>query len=80
MVLSKSAQSVQNALVEKGLAFEVIELSSSTRTAIDAATTIGCEVAQIVNSLLFRSVTSNQPVFILASGVNRVNEKTISLQ
>ena len=45
--LSKSAQSVQDALSQKGLAFEVVELSSSTRTANDAAATIGCEVAQI---------------------------------
>ncbi len=75
--LSKSAQSVQDALSQKGLVFEVVELSSSTRTANDAATTIGCEVAQIVKSLLFRSANTNQPVLILASGINRVNEKTI---
>lgn len=75
--LSKSAQRVQDVLSKKGLAFEVVELSSSTRTANDAATTIGCEVAQIVKSLLFCSKESKQPVLILASGINRVNEKTI---
>jgi prolyl-tRNA editing enzyme YbaK/EbsC (Cys-tRNA(Pro) deacylase) len=75
--LSKSAQSVQDVLSQKGLSFEVVELSSSTRTANDAAATIGCEVAQIVKSLLFRSANTNQPVLVLASGINRVNEKTI---
>ena len=75
--LSKSAQCVQDALSQNGLAFEVVELSSSTRTANDAATTIGCEVAQIVKSLLFRSANTNLPVLILASGINRVNENTI---
>ena len=75
--LSKSAQSVQDILSQKELAFEVVELSSSTRTANDAAATIGCEVAQIVKSLLFRSEKTNQPVLILASGINRVNEKKI---
>ena len=75
--LSKSAQNVQNALSQKGLAFEVLELSSSTRTANDAAATVGCEVAQIVKSLLFRSENTNQSVLILASGINRVNEKVI---
>jgi prolyl-tRNA editing enzyme YbaK/EbsC (Cys-tRNA(Pro) deacylase) len=75
--LSKSAQSVQDVLSQKGLAFDVMELSSSTRTANDAAATIGCDVAQIVKSLLFRSENTSQPVLILASGVNRVNEKTI---
>ncbi len=78
-VLSKSAKTVQDALSKKGLSFEVIELSSSTRTAHDAAATIGCEVAQIIKSLLFRSGKTNQPVLILASGVNRVNEKTIEI-
>ncbi len=75
--LSKSAQRVQDVLAERGLAFEVRELSSSTRTANDAAVTIGCEVAQIVKSLLFRSEKSDQPILILASGINRVNEKVI---
>lgn len=75
--LSKSAKTVQEALSQKGLSFEVVELSSSTRTANDAAATIGCEVVQIIKSLLFRSGKANQPVLILASGLNRVNEKTI---
>jgi prolyl-tRNA editing enzyme YbaK/EbsC (Cys-tRNA(Pro) deacylase) len=76
-LLSKSAQMVQDVLSQKGMAFEVVELSASTKTANDAAATIGCEVAQIIKSLLFRSAETNQPVLILASGVNRVNEKTI---
>jgi prolyl-tRNA editing enzyme YbaK/EbsC (Cys-tRNA(Pro) deacylase) len=76
-ILSKSAQSVQDVLSQKGLPFEVVELAASTRTANDAAATIGCEVAQIIKSLLFRSAETNQPVLILASGVNRVNEKKI---
>lgn len=76
--LSKSAKTVQDVLFKKGLAFEVVELASSTRTANDAAATIGCEVAQIVKSLLFRSDKTNQPVLILASGINRVNETKIA--
>lgn len=76
-ILSKSAQSVQDALSQKDLEFEVVELSSSTRTANDAASTIGCIVAQIIKSLLFCTEKTNEPVFILVSGINRVNEKTI---
>jgi prolyl-tRNA editing enzyme YbaK/EbsC (Cys-tRNA(Pro) deacylase) len=75
--LSRAAQSVQDALYEKGLALEVIELSASTRTANDAATTIGCDVAQIIKSLLFRTLADHRPILILASGINRVNEKMI---
>lgn len=39
--LSKGAKIVQDALSQQGLSFEVVELSSSTRTANDAAETIG---------------------------------------
>lgn len=76
-LLSKSAQSVQDVLLQKGLACSVVELASSTRTAQDAAESIGCTVAQIVKSLLFRTKNGHKPVLILASGKNRVNEKAI---
>ena len=75
--LSSSAQCVQKALSEKGMNFKVVELPSSTRTAVEAAQTIGCDVAQIVKSLIFRTKESKQPILVLASGVNRVNEKAI---
>ncbi|HEU5281645.1 MAG TPA: YbaK/EbsC family protein [Gammaproteobacteria bacterium] len=75
--LSKSAKRVQDELLKYGLSLRVVELSTSTRTANDAAASIGCEVAQIVKTLLFRCVETNEPVLILASGVNRVNEKSI---
>lgn len=76
-MLSKSAQNVQDALTKKGIKFKVVELSASTRTAQEAANTIGCEVAQIVKSLVFRAKETNKPILVLASGVNRVNEKMI---
>ena len=76
--LNKSAKRVQEALKEKGLDFKVVELSTSTRTAQDAATSIGCEIAQIVKSLIFRTKETHQPLLVLASGINRVDEKTIA--
>lgn len=76
-ILSKKAQSIQQILAEKELAFEVIELSASTRTASDAANALGCDVAQIMKSLLFCTTKTKQPILVLASGINRVNEKTI---
>ena len=77
-MLSKSAQNVQNALLEKHLEFKVIELPSSTRTAVEAAETIGCDVAQIIKSLVFQTKKSHKPILVLASGVNRVNEQVLS--
>ncbi len=79
-ILSSSADIVQKALQQKGLTCEVLELSSSTRTAQDAAQTIGCEVGQIVKSLMFCTKDGKKPILILASGKNRVNEKVIELE
>lgn len=76
-ILSKNAEIVQKALCEKGLKFEVVELNASTRTANDAAMTIGCQVEQIIKSLLFRTKETQKPVLVLASGKNRVSEKII---
>jgi prolyl-tRNA editing enzyme YbaK/EbsC (Cys-tRNA(Pro) deacylase) len=78
--LTKSAKSVQDALATKGLECKVVELAESTRTAQDAASTIGCDVAQIVKSLIFMTKQTHKPVLILASGPNRVNEKVIEAQ
>lgn len=76
--LTKAARSIQDALDRKGVETRVVELSSSTRTADDAARSIGCEVAQIVKSLVFRTRDTGRPILVLASGANRVNEKAIA--
>ena len=75
--LTKSAQSVQDVLTSKGLTCQVLVLSESTRTAKDAANTIGCDEAQIVKSLIFKTKSTEKPVLVLASGPNRVNEQVI---
>ena len=76
-VLSKSAEKVQNVLNEFGFELNVLELPDSTRTAQEAANTIGCEVSQIAKSLIFKGKTSQKPILVVASGSNRVNEKVI---
>jgi len=75
--LSKSAEKVQIVLNKFGFELNVIELSDSTRTAQEAADTIGCDVSQIAKSLIFKGKTSQKPILIVASGTNRVNEKVI---
>jgi prolyl-tRNA editing enzyme YbaK/EbsC (Cys-tRNA(Pro) deacylase) len=78
--LSPSAQKVQDALAAQGLSLQVLELPASTRTAVEAAQAIGCEVGQIVKSLVFKGQGSGRPVLVLASGPNRVNEAKIAGQ
>lgn len=77
-MLSASAKKVQRALEEKGLNCEVRELPSTTRTAQDAASTIGCKVEQIVKSLVFKGKETSKPILVLASGPNRVNEAKVA--
>jgi len=76
-MLSKSAQSVQDYLSNQGIHATVVELPASTRTAEEAAKAIGCQVAQIAKSLVFRTKHSNKAILVLASGINRVNEQAI---
>lgn len=75
--LSPSALKVQQALQEMGFELQVVELPDSTRTAAEAAQAVGCQVGQIVKSLVFKAKRSGRPVLVVASGVNRVNEKSI---
>jgi prolyl-tRNA editing enzyme YbaK/EbsC (Cys-tRNA(Pro) deacylase) len=58
------------------LGHPVSTFPEGTRTAADAAAAIGCEVAQIVKSLVFRRA-SGAPVLVVASGANRVDEAKV---
>jgi prolyl-tRNA editing enzyme YbaK/EbsC (Cys-tRNA(Pro) deacylase) len=75
--LSASAQKVQDALAAAGFDNTVVELPATTRSAAEAAAAIGCAVAQIVKSLIFRASQSDRPILVVASGANRVDEKRI---
>jgi prolyl-tRNA editing enzyme YbaK/EbsC (Cys-tRNA(Pro) deacylase) len=68
-----NALRVQAAL---GPSYTVVEFDESTHTAQEAADAIGCDLAQIAKSILFRSA-SGQAVMVIASGRNRVDEKKI---
>jgi prolyl-tRNA editing enzyme YbaK/EbsC (Cys-tRNA(Pro) deacylase) len=76
--LSSSALKVQDILQERGFSCHVMELPGSTRTAKEAAQAIGCQVEQIVKSLVFRGKSSSAPLLVVASGTNRVNEQRLS--
>jgi prolyl-tRNA editing enzyme YbaK/EbsC (Cys-tRNA(Pro) deacylase) len=78
MPLSLSAQKVQDTLSSLGFDYIVVEHAGSTRTAQEAAERAGCELGQIVKSLIFKGRTSGKPILVLTSGANRVDEKRIS--
>jgi prolyl-tRNA editing enzyme YbaK/EbsC (Cys-tRNA(Pro) deacylase) len=76
-MLSSSAQKVQNALDAFGMTLQVVELPASTRSAVEAAQAIECQVGQIAKSLVFKGQETGRPVLVIACGANRVNEKRI---
>jgi prolyl-tRNA editing enzyme YbaK/EbsC (Cys-tRNA(Pro) deacylase) len=58
-------------LEAQGLDLGIRTYPAGTRTADDAARAIGCEVAQIVKSLVFTA--GGEPVVVLMSGANRLD-------
>jgi prolyl-tRNA editing enzyme YbaK/EbsC (Cys-tRNA(Pro) deacylase) len=73
-----SAERVRQALAALGHAIEIREFDAATRTAADAAAAIGCTVAQIAKSLVFRAGSSGRAVLVIASGAHRVDEARVA--
>lgn len=71
--IAPSALKVQAAL---GPGYQVLEFEASTRTSEEAAAAIGCTVAEIAKSLIFKAA-DGRPVLVIASGANRVDEKKV---
>ena len=66
---------VQAALHEVGIQLITVkEMPASTRTAKEAALAVGCTVAEIAKSLVFRTKKTDRADLVTASGANRVNE------
>ena len=65
-----TAARFQERLREQGLDVDVQMLPDSTRTAPEAAAAVGCEVGQIVKSLVF--MRGEEPVIVLCAGDRRV--------
>jgi prolyl-tRNA editing enzyme YbaK/EbsC (Cys-tRNA(Pro) deacylase) len=55
----------------------VKQLATTARTSAEAAAAIGCTVAQIAKSLVFRAADGS-PVLVIASGANRVDETKVA--
>ena len=73
VLASASVQRVERALREAGIHTQIVELPGAAHTAKLAAQFLGCEVAQIANSLVFRAVASDTAVLVMSSGAKRVD-------
>ena len=77
--LSPSARRVQDALDAAGLDCTIVEHATTSRTSAEAAALLGCNVAQIAKSLVFRRGHSGDgAVLVIASGANRVDEAKVA--
>jgi prolyl-tRNA editing enzyme YbaK/EbsC (Cys-tRNA(Pro) deacylase) len=76
--MSKSLRRVEAALHAAGLACDIFEMSDSTRTAPEAAAAVGCDLDQIVKSILFRGEGSGHVRLFLTAGGNQVDPRLAS--
>lgn len=70
--MSKSLKRVKAALEAGGVVTDILEMSGATRTAVDAAREIGCQVDQIAKSIIFRGDNSGVPILFVTAGGRQV--------
>lgn len=75
--MHQRVQHVADVLRTLGVRGSVRELTSSTRTAAEAAAALGCPVGAIANSLVFVA-DDDEPVLALASGAHRVDMELLA--
>lgn len=73
--MSDSVSRVRAALLAAGHPDSISEFPAGTRTAEDAAAAVGCTVAQIAKSIVFRA--GDRAVVVIASGANRVDARKV---
>ena len=76
--LPPRAQMVQDELQAKGLDSKVQVMPDSCRTSELAAAAVGCKVAQIAKSLIFKAKQSDEAVLVIACGDNMVDTKKVA--
>jgi prolyl-tRNA editing enzyme YbaK/EbsC (Cys-tRNA(Pro) deacylase) len=76
--LPDSAQRVADLLKEIGHDKPVVMLPETGKTSAEAAAGLGCSVAEIAKSIVFRRLADDAAVMVVASGANRVDEKKVA--
>ncbi|MCO6408304.1 YbaK/EbsC family protein [Hoeflea alexandrii] len=69
---------VARAAKDAGLEIRILKMTQSTRTAEEAAVAAGCDVSQIVKSLVFENTSSGELNLMLVSGVHNADMDYIS--
>src|SRR3569623_2264553 len=74
--MSESVERVRAALIAAGHPDTIDVFPDGTRTAQDAATAVGCTVAQIAKSIVLRA--GDGVVLVISAGANRVDTAMIA--
>ncbi|TPQ26601.1 MULTISPECIES: YbaK/EbsC family protein [Cupriavidus] len=76
--LPESAHRVASLLAGIGHDRPVVMLPATGKTSAEAAAGLGCSVAEIAKSIIFRRLEDDAPVLVIASGSNRVDEAKVA--
>ncbi|MGB7478746.1 MAG: YbaK/EbsC family protein [Burkholderiaceae bacterium] len=76
--LPESPRRVASLLAALGHDQPVVMLPESGKTSAEAAAGLGCSVAEIAKSIVFRRLADDAAVMVVASGVNRVDEAKVA--
>jgi prolyl-tRNA editing enzyme YbaK/EbsC (Cys-tRNA(Pro) deacylase) len=77
-LLPDSTQRVAALLQALGHPFPIVMLPATGKTSAEAAAGLGCSVAEIAKSIVFRRLSDNAAVMVVASGSNRVDEQKVA--
>ncbi len=67
---------VHQHLIDAGISPAIRQLPESTRTAVEAATALGCDVGAIASSLVF--LADGEPLLVMTSGRHRVDTRLLA--
>ncbi|MDQ0395659.1 YbaK/EbsC family protein [Labrys monachus] len=73
--MQEAIERVRRALLAAGHADTIAAFAEGTHTAQEAAASVGCSVAQIAKSIVFRA--GDTPVLVIASGANRIDRAKV---
>ena len=76
--LPESVQRVAALLSDIGHDKPVVMLPASGKTSAEAAYSLGCHVAEIAKSIVFRRLADDVAVMVVASGADRVDEDKVA--
>jgi len=72
-----SVARVAAALRDAGCAAAIVVTAQAAHSAAEAARVLGCDVAPIAKSIIFRARQSDRAVLVVTSGANRVSEQRV---